>query len=454
MSRIAVVTDSNSGITQAQAKELGVSVIPMPFMIDGETYYEEISLSRDEFYEKLAANADISKVTKLTLYEAVAIIVGANVGSGILGLAYSSRLAGWPILVLWLAVAGLFTTFSMLYVAESALRTKKPLQLPGLAEKYVGKVGSVLIFISVCANSIGCMVAYTTGSGNILCTLLGLPNWAGSLLFTVPCVLVVWFGLKATGLWEKFMSTGMVVLLGIIVIASFLSGKADVSRAVYANWTYAVPLLSSAIFCYIAQYAVPELARGMRHTPKKLPVAIILGMFITGVLLAVVPLAVLSLTGAEEVTQVATLAWGQALGTWALYTANIFALCAMMTSYWAVGGSMLTNIVDMFKLKDEKDTKTRLIAIACTVLPPFILAYAGLVSFVDAIGWAGTFGGVIMSIVPVLMLNNARKKGDIEPEWKCGWYAHPAVQGMIIVIFSLAAIYFICSMIGILPAGW
>ena len=394
------------------------------------------------------------KVTKLTLYEAVAIIVGANVGSGILGLAYSSRLAGWPILVLWLAVAGLFTTFSMLYVAESALRTKKPLQLPGLAEKYVGKVGSVLIFISVCANSIGCMVAYTTGSGNILCTLLGLPNWAGSLLFTVPCVLVVWFGLKATGLWEKFMSTGMVVLLGIIVIASFLSGKADVSRAVYANWTYAVPLLSSAIFCYLAQYAVPELARGMRHTPKKLPVAIILGMFITGVLLAVVPLAVLSLTGAEEVTQVATLAWGQALGTWALYTANIFALCAMMTSYWAVGGSMLTNIVDMFKLKDEKDTKTRLIAIACTVLPPFILAYAGLVSFVDAIGWAGTFGGVIMSIVPVLMLNNARKKGDIEPEWKCGWYAHPAVQGMIIVIFSLAAIYFICSMIGILPAGW
>ncbi len=394
------------------------------------------------------------KVTKLTMYEAMAIIVGANVGSGILGLAYSTRLAGWPILLLWLIVAGVFTTFSMLYVAESALRTRKPLQLPGLAEKYVGKAGSVLVFISVCANSIGCMIAYTSGSGNILCTLLGLPNWAGSLLFTVPCVLVVWFGLKATGLWEKFMSTGMVALLAVIIIASFLSGKADVSRAMYTNWRYAVPLLSSAIFCYIAQYAVPELARGMRHTPKKLPVAIILGMFITGVLLAVVPLAVLSLTGADKVTQVATLAWGEALGTWALYTANIFALCAMMTSYWAVGGSMLTNIVDMFKLKDEKETKTRLIAIACTVLPPFILAYAGLVSFVDAIGWAGTFGGVIMSIVPVLMVNNARKKGDIEPEWKCGWYAHPAVQGSIIVIFSLAAVYFICSMVGILPAGW
>lgn len=394
------------------------------------------------------------KVTKLTLYEAVAIIVGANIGSGILGLAYSTRLAGWPILLLWLIVAGVFTTFSMLYVAETALRTKKPLQLPGLAQKYVGKVGSILVFISVCANSIGCMVAYTTGSGNILCTLLGLPNWAGSILFTVPCVLVVWLGLKATGLWEKFISSGMVALLAVIILASFISGKADVSRAMYANWTYAVPLMSSAIFCYIAQYAVPELARGMRHTPKKLPVAIMLGMFVTGVLLAIVPLAVISLTGADAVTEVATIAWGQALGTWALYTANIFALCAMMTSYWAVGGSMLTNIVDMFKLKDEHDSKTRLIAITCTVLPPFILAYAGLVSFVDAIGWAGTFGGVIMSIVPVLMLKNARKKGEIEPEWKCGWYAHPAVQWAIIIVFSLTAIYFICSMIGILPAGW
>lgn len=60
MSKIAIVTDSNSGITQAQALELGISVIPMPFMIDGETYYEEITLSRKEFYEQLAANADIS----------------------------------------------------------------------------------------------------------------------------------------------------------------------------------------------------------------------------------------------------------------------------------------------------------------------------------------------------------------------------------------------------------
>ncbi|MBO5033802.1 MAG: DegV family protein [Lachnospiraceae bacterium] len=60
MSKVVVVTDSNSGITQAQAKELGIRVLPMPFMIDGDTYFEEITLSQDEFYQKLAQKADIS----------------------------------------------------------------------------------------------------------------------------------------------------------------------------------------------------------------------------------------------------------------------------------------------------------------------------------------------------------------------------------------------------------
>ena len=58
--KIAVVTDSNSGITQAQAKEMGVTVLPMPFMIDGETYYEDITLTQEQFYQRLKDNADIA----------------------------------------------------------------------------------------------------------------------------------------------------------------------------------------------------------------------------------------------------------------------------------------------------------------------------------------------------------------------------------------------------------
>ena len=60
MSKTAILTDSNSGITQKQAGELGIDVIPMPFYIDGELFYEDINLTQEAFYEKLAQDAQIS----------------------------------------------------------------------------------------------------------------------------------------------------------------------------------------------------------------------------------------------------------------------------------------------------------------------------------------------------------------------------------------------------------
>lgn len=60
MSKVAILTDSNSGITQAAGKELGISVLPMPFFIDGEQYYEDINLTQEQFYKRLSEDADIS----------------------------------------------------------------------------------------------------------------------------------------------------------------------------------------------------------------------------------------------------------------------------------------------------------------------------------------------------------------------------------------------------------
>lgn len=60
MSKIAIVTDSNSGITQKEGKAMGVFVLPMPFYIDKELFYEDITLTQEEFYEKLRQGTDIS----------------------------------------------------------------------------------------------------------------------------------------------------------------------------------------------------------------------------------------------------------------------------------------------------------------------------------------------------------------------------------------------------------
>ena len=60
MANVAIVTDSNSGITQKAAAELGIRVLPMPFYIDEKLYFEDITLTQEAFYQKLAQDADIS----------------------------------------------------------------------------------------------------------------------------------------------------------------------------------------------------------------------------------------------------------------------------------------------------------------------------------------------------------------------------------------------------------
>ena len=58
--KVAIITDSNSGITQEEGKQLGIRIVPMPFMINGETFEEDINLTQEEFYKRQAEDADIS----------------------------------------------------------------------------------------------------------------------------------------------------------------------------------------------------------------------------------------------------------------------------------------------------------------------------------------------------------------------------------------------------------
>ncbi len=60
MAKVKIVTDSNSGITQAEAEKLGISVLPMPFLIDGEQFFEDVNLAQEEFYAHLKKDAAVS----------------------------------------------------------------------------------------------------------------------------------------------------------------------------------------------------------------------------------------------------------------------------------------------------------------------------------------------------------------------------------------------------------
>lgn len=398
--------------------------------------------------EGAEATTETLVTKKLTLLEGIAMIVGTNIGAGVLAIPYASRNSGFLPLFLWLIVIGIITTITMLYVAESSLRTRSHFQLSGLARKYVGKVGSWLIFISIFANTTGALIAYMAGSGRLINQLFGIPNQFGSLIFAIPAIGILYAGLKAVGKGEKYISITMVALIVILSITTFFNVNTKIENLLEGQWSYMIPIIYLVVFAYSAQYIVPEIARGFAHQPKQLPKAIIIGMFCTFLLLSTVALSVVSLAGIHGVDEIATITWGKYLGAWAAVTANLFALCAMLTSYWGLGGSYFTNIFDQFKLGSETNALRRFIVLAIISVPPFILAYKELVSFGRALEFAGAVGGVILAILPIMMLRSARKIGDITPEWQCSrLITNPLVQTIIVLLYSFAAMYAVCDLL-------
>ena len=394
------------------------------------------------------------KIQKLTPAEVIFAVVGCGIGSGALGTAYSARLGGFPVIAFWLIVSGILTLFSMYYVAEATLRTKKMIQLPGLAEKYVGPIGRILIFVAVVINSMSCLIAYFSGSGRIISEMIGVPMFVGTLIFLIPAVIVTYLGLKAVGVMSKYMSYLMIGLILMLTVGSFMASSADVSRLFNQNWKYAIPIFNVAAFSYIGQYLVPDLARGLAHDPKKLAPSLLIGQVIVAVLLILIPMGTFIVAPANEIAEVATLTWGKAIGQWAFFVANIFALIAMFTSFCPITQTLISNIVDFFSLKSDSDPKIRIPIMIVIVGIPLLLVISGKVGFIDAIYFSGTFAAAIMAILPIIMVNNARKYGEVEPAWNCGKLAAKPIQFLMILLYGGAIVYHILGTIGILPAGW
>lgn len=402
--------------------------------------------------------ADSGLVTAaLSPMATVGFIVGTNIGAGVLALSYSSRNAGYLPLLVCLIITCIICTITMLYITETCLRTKGNHQLTGLTSRYLGKVGAWLIFLGVAANSYGALTAYMTGSGKILEAFfgeMGLSRPMGSLIFFVPSIGVMYIGLAALGVAQKVISLGMMAVITILVFATFINVETDVQHLVVSNWSLVVPIFNLAVFIFGAQFLMPELVRGNLETVEKLPKLVMIGMGLTFLIVAIIPASVIALVGLENVSEVATTAWGSKLGQWAFWSANCFALLAMLTSYWGLGGALFSNIFDHFKLGPETNKPRRIMALSAVAIPPFLFTYSGIGNFVDALYFAGTFGGVLMGIIPMILLRRSRTSGDQNPSFVCGWYAHPVIQVFIVTIFLFSAVYAVAAQFGFLPKSW
>jgi amino acid permease len=372
---------------------------------------------------------------KLTFFEAASIITGYGIGGGIMAMPYLASFTGVVPMVLILLAAYFLSLLLHLMAAEIMLRDGESRQIIELFGKYLfrGRLAGVitwLVFSMIVAAFIASLSAYIAGGGEILRELLGIPVWIGHCFTYAIAAGVVFFGLKVLGMSEKYAVIAIVLLILSLALASlrlpyalplFAQGHSNASLA----------LFGMSMFSFFALFSVPQVVQGLSWNKRLIPRAIATGMAINGIVTLILVLISIGVT--KEVTRIAIIGLGQALGSWANGIGSLFILLAMLTSYWSVSFALAVAV-------QERLGWGHRVSWLMATLPSFIIVIAQVSDFLGFMRIAGGAIAVLVAIMIVPLLNATRRHGPVKnPEWSMGVWGKPAFQILVVLAFLLMA---------------
>ncbi|MFH1286306.1 MAG: aromatic amino acid transport family protein [Candidatus Magasanikbacteria bacterium] len=372
---------------------------------------------------------------RLTLWEGVALIVSSTVGAGVLGIPYAVSRVGLLIGMLYIFGLGiLFIGFNLL-LGEVVVRTRQSMQLSGLARKYLGRVGEVIMTSLGYLATIGVLVIYIIGEGDTLSALFGGSNFIWSIVFFCFASALIIVGMRTIKIVEFLLTLG--ILFVIVLITAVAAPHMQWLHVEYTNFAYILFPYGVILFAFNASAAVPEAHTLFEKKNGLFKKAILISGAISIAIYAVFALITVGVTGLET-TEIATIGLGKVLGSSMNILGNIFAFLAMGTSFLIVGLGFRDSLAWDYKFK-------HLNASFLVVGLPFIIFLLGLRQFIAVMDFVG---GVFMSIQMLLILViywQAKQKGDI----KVGKYKlHHTLFLMIALVFALTigAIYSVAKL--------
>ncbi len=378
----------------------------------------------------------MEQTKKLTLFEAASIIAGLGVGGGVMAVPYLASLNGMIPFVAIMLLAYLVSLLLHLMITEIVMRDGGEYQLVELLGKYLFPQRPALrrvflwIFFGLIVFSFYALLAgYIAGAGEILVNLTGLPFWAGNIIFYGVAAGVVFFGLKVMGLSEKYAIAAAALILAVLSCATIAKPAAPVSLFT-GGGKEMLALFGMIMFCFASFFSIPQAREGLYWRKSLLPWAVMLGLGINFCFTFVVTL--MAQLASPEVTEMAIIGWGGAIGQWASLTGSIFVFLAILTSYWATSYALTTIIVERMGWGYRPSW---LLATA----PTLILAVSGLTGF---LGFMRLAGGAIAVLVALLIIPALRTSRHTAPQglFSTGRWGDLAGQLFIAAAYILAAL--------------
>ena len=376
-------------------------------------------------------NQEIQSESRLTFLEATSIIVGHGVGAGILAVPYLASRAPWWDFLWILAIAYAVNLLLHLMIAELSLNNNGAQFVKCFEnELFTGRFKKIATWIvfGFLAFSVLCNVAsFITGSAAVFTSWFGFPSWAGMLIYYVIAGLVVFFGMKIVGICEKYSVIAMVLVIGILFVAT-VTGQISALPSTFIASTNAMALYSTVAFSLSAVMSVPQVVKGVAGDRKKIIGAIAAGTGINAFLIIIVTFMTLLGAGQAITKNGALVDLSASLGGWVSIVGYIFSILALSTSFWA-------NTLNMRDIIAEQTKWNLKLCWLLATLPCLILALCGMTSFV---GFA-RLAGIIQVLTGIgIIIAYSRSRRRVGQSLICGRFGTLPFQ-IIVILSSIMA---------------
>ena len=370
---------------------------------------------------------------QFTTFEAISMIVGNSIGTGIIAVPYLAvRNSMWD--VVWMvAFAYIVNVILHLIIAELSYNNGGVQLVKSFeGELFRGKMKKIFSWIMFVVYGLAIMVGVSgniNGGAQIFVNWFGLPLWAAQLIYYLIAGSVVFMGMKAVGIAQKYSVALLLIIVAVMTAGTFLRPLNTLYTAPF-HINNLLALYSMVVFATSANQAVIQVVKGLNGDSKRIRKTIFTGFGLSSLFVLVVTLTVLlGMKGAVD-KELAYMQLGESIGGWALILAGIFSLFALLTTFWS-NTLALRDVVH-----EQVGTGNRVSWLIATV-PCILFAVFGVSSFIVL---TRIMSGVVVlvSIMLVLTYGKSRKKVGSSPI--CGIFGTVPFQVLMMVSTIISAV--------------
>lgn len=352
----------------------------------------------------------MQKMKKLTLFESIALVAGAGIGTGLLTIPYAAAKIGIAGTVVALVFAYIISLILYMFIAQLTLKSDEPTQLLGILKQHLfrgryQKIFTLLFFSVFIVILLQNLIVYILCATDVLTQMFGISAAVSKLIFYALSSVVLIFGIKGIGIGEKIavpMISGVILLL-IVLSATNVQNRIDLS---FGDPGIITAVYGLFMFAFSAIFSVVQVVNNIDNK-KNIRKALSIGLALNAALTLLFVVA--SIIGSEKVTPVATIGLTEAIGKpWVTVLCSVFVLLAMFTSYWSSGLAFADTLKDEFKIGGRA-------AWLLSTLPTIIIALVFPMSILDFVQiGAGALSIVVVIIILPAYYNSVRNsEGDL-----------------------------------------